>query len=174
MGDVVKEVGKVIKVISGFPGVGKSWLFNNQEQLGLKVSDSDSSNFSWISEGVRHPEFPNNYVEHIKEQMETSDVVLVSSHDVVREALMQAGIEFLTVYPNINDKEEYLKRFIERGSKEVFVKLINDNWDAWLSNLNKNNDDLHIELNLGEYLSDFVLDRHNKDSKLTLTISGKF
>ncbi len=165
---------KVIKVISAFPGVGKSWMFNNQQDLGLKVSDSDSSNFSWLSKGVRHPDFPNNYIEHIKDAMQTNDVVLVSSHDVVRDALTQAGIEFLTVYPNISDKDEYLQRFIKRGSDQAFVKLINDNWDEWISNINKNAGDLHVELNLGEYLSDFVLDRHTKDSKLTFSISGKF
>lgn len=170
----LENINKVIKVISGFPGIGKSWLYNHQDKFGIKVSDSDSSAFSWITEGVRHPQFPANYIEHIKECIENFDVVLVSSHDVVRDALKAAGIEFLTVYPNINDKEAYIKRFIERGSKEAFVKLINDNWDQWIKNINLNNDDLSIELNLGEYLSDYVLDKHNKDSRLTFSIKGKF
>jgi hypothetical protein len=176
--DKVSEVvaeNKVVKVISAFPGVGKTWMFNNQEELGIKVSDSDSSSFSWLSEGVRNPDFPANYVAHIKEAVNTSDVVLVSSHETVRDALVKAGIEFITVYPSIEDKEEYLKRFVERGSKEAFVGLINKNWDEWISNINKSNDgNLSIQLNLGAYLSDFVLNKHTDDSKLSFSISGKF
>jgi hypothetical protein len=163
---------KLVKIISGFPGIGKSWLFDNQEKLGIKVSDSDSSKFSWISEGVRNPDFPNNYIEHIKEIIKTVDVVLVSSHDVVRDALKQAGLEFLIVYPDINDKDEYIKRFIQRGSNEAFVKLISDNWDQWVANISSSTG-VKVQLNLGEYLSDLVLDK-DKDPRLSLSISGKF
>ena len=165
----------VVQVISGFPGIGKSWLYNNQDDLGLKVNDSDSSQFSWLEDGVtRNPDFPNNYIKHIKDQMTKSDVVLVSSHDVVRDALKDAGIKFITVFPHVDDKEEYIKRFIERGSKETFVKLIEANWNNWLANINNNDDGLHVELNLGEYLSGFILGSHNKDSKLSFSIKGTF
>jgi hypothetical protein len=167
-------LGETVKVISAFPGVGKTWLYTHQTELGLSIVDSDSSEFSWISKGVRHPDFPNNYIKHIKECIKTFDVVLVSSHDIVRDALRENGIMFITVYPDINDKEEYIQRFIRRGSPEPFVKLINDNWNEWISNLNSSNKDLTVQLNLGEYLSDFVLNKHNDNSKLNLTISGKF
>ena len=168
------EQVKQIKVISGFPGIGKSRLYQNQNTLGIKVSDSDSSKFSWLSEGVRNPDFPNNYIKHIKEIINDFDLVMVSSHDIVRNALKEAGIEFLTVYPNINDKDEYIKRFIERGSTEVFVKLVDENWNQWINDINQNKDGLHVELNLGEYLSDIVLNKHTNDSKLTFSICGKF
>lgn len=52
------------KVISGFPAVGKSYMFNDKSDL--IVLDSDSSLFSWESEGVRHPDFPNNYYNILK------------------------------------------------------------------------------------------------------------
>ena len=165
---------KFIKVISGFPGIGKSWLFDNQVELGIKVSDSDSSSFSWLGDGIRNPDFPNNYIEHIKEAIKHFDIVLVSSHEVVREALKKNNIEFCTVYPDIKDKEEYIKRFTDRGSPKSFVDLITKNWDDWVSAINKPNDGISIQLNLGEYLSDYVLKRHTKDSKLSFTISGKF
>lgn len=48
---------KKTKVISGFPGVGKSFNHYNTDD-NLIVLDSDSSLFSWESEGVRHPDFP--------------------------------------------------------------------------------------------------------------------
>ena len=47
------------KIIAGFPGIGKSYVFNQRK---YKCLDSDSSLFSWIEKGVRHPDFPNNYI----------------------------------------------------------------------------------------------------------------
>ena len=55
---------KNTRVISGFPGIGKSYLFNNGKNI--LIIDSDSSNFSWLEPGVRNPEFPHNYMKHIK------------------------------------------------------------------------------------------------------------
>ena len=58
-------------IISGFPGIGKSHLYDR----GWDALDSDSSHFSWVkdSEGKntkeRHPDFPNNYMEHIKNNL---------------------------------------------------------------------------------------------------------
>lgn len=55
--------------------------------------DSDSSNFSWVKDEngnntkERNPEFPKNYIEHIKSNIGKVDVIFVSSHKVVREAL---------------------------------------------------------------------------------------
>ena len=107
------------KVISGFPGVGKSYLFNNTD---LKVLDSDSSNFSWIkdSEGrntkERNPDFPQNYIDHIKKNIGKVDIILTSSHDVVRKALKESCIDYILVHPNIRAKEEYIERYTQRGN----------------------------------------------------------
>lgn len=83
-------------VISGFPGIGKSYMYNNMKDL--KILDSDSSKFSWVKdeEGKntkeRNPDFPNNYIKHIKDNMDSSDIILVSSHKVVRDALKDNDI----------------------------------------------------------------------------------
>ena len=110
------------KVISGFPGVGKSYLFNNTD---LKVLDSDSSNFSWIkdSEGrntkERNPDFPQNYIDHIKKNIGKVDIILTSSHDVVRKALKESCIDYILVHPNIRAKENTLKDIRKEGMMKV-------------------------------------------------------
>ena len=129
------------KVISGFPGIGKSYAVKNFTHL--KLLDSDSSKFSWIpdpnnlSDKVRNPQWPQNYITHIKSVMDDYDHILVSTHIEVRNALREANIDFTLVYPNssIETREEYVDRFIERGSDAAFVELIRSNWDAWLSAL---------------------------------------
>ena len=47
---------------------------------------------------VRNPEFPKNYIEHIKENIGKVDYIFVSTHEEVRKALTDAGIEFILVY----------------------------------------------------------------------------
>lgn len=83
------------KVISGFPGVGKSTLFNT----GLNCSDSDSSKFDKSL-------FPGNYISHIQKLLNSGelDFVFVSSHEIVRDALISAEIPFTLVYPCLEAK----------------------------------------------------------------------
>lgn len=66
---------KETTIISGFPGIGKSYFFRNQEYNNRTVLDSDSSEFSWVKDEngnntkERNPDFPSNYIDHIKENM---------------------------------------------------------------------------------------------------------
>lgn len=93
-------------IISAFPACGKSYVFENEKKI--KVLDSDSSQFSWRVDGsgqkVRDENFPGNYIQHIKDNLGKADVIFVSSHLQVREAMAAAGLKFVTVYP-----EPYLK-----------------------------------------------------------------
>lgn len=50
-------------IILGFPGVGKSTLAQKEG-----YQDSDSSLFSWApTSRTRHPEWPDNYLDHLEE-----------------------------------------------------------------------------------------------------------
>lgn len=138
------------RVISGFPGVGKSTLHANAEAAGKLVSDSDSSGFP--KDG-----FPANYIEHIKQKINECDLVLVSSHDVVRAAMVAEGIAFTLVYPNRGLKAEYLRRYRKRGSPEAFVKLLDEKWDEWIDGCERQEKCSHVVLrNPDEYLADVV------------------
>lgn len=151
-------------IISAFPGCGKTTYYKKWSQYsheniwrrdkggyqaynnvgkpcGLKILDSDSSEFSWIytTDGVktdaRNPHFPDNYIQHIKDRINTEDVIFVSSHKVVRDALKEAGIEYYLVFPNFDLKEEWMERFKKRGSSEQFIKLISDNWETFINEM---------------------------------------
>lgn len=122
------------KIISAFPGCGKSHFFNNNKQICL---DSDSSNFSWIlsSSGVkeRNPAFPRNYIEHIKENIGKYEYIFISSHEEVRNALLNECLFFYLVYPSYEMKDSFIKRYIERGSSKEFISLLAKNWHDWLT-----------------------------------------
>lgn len=152
------------KVISAFPGCGKSTYYkewsqyskenvwrrrNNGEQVlnkigepcGEKILDSDSSLFSWIYDengnktNQRNPEFPQNYINHIKEHLETEDIIFVSSHKVVREALEKEGIPYYLIYPRKDMKETWMYRFRRRGNDEAFIKFQDEHWDEFIEDM---------------------------------------
>ena len=149
-------------VIAAFPGCGKSTYYNansiyanggsykNDEKR--RILDSDSSLFSWIYDdfgnksSVRNPAFPKNYIEHIKKELDNQDIIFVSTHDNVRTAMLVAGIQYVLVYPHQSMKDEWIRRYEERGNNEAFIKLINDNWDNWIDGLRMDPTPYKIEL----------------------------
>jgi hypothetical protein len=140
-------------IICGFPGIGKSYAAKKRGW-----HDSDSSQFSWVSYGdvprVRDPEFPANYIAHIARLEGT---VLVSSHSVVRNALVQADLSFSVCYPERQCLSEYLERYRQRGSPESFVILLASNWDNWLGEMeNETRATSHLVLRPGQYLDDVL------------------
>ena len=123
-------------IIAAFPGVGKTCFYSNNKDT---VLDSDSSNFSWVKDekgnntDVRNPNFINDYMTYIKENIGKYDYILTSSHAAVREALYLNLLDYVLVIPPLNQREEYCNRYKERNSPESFIKLLRDNWDSWLA-----------------------------------------
>ena len=149
---------KDTKIISAFTACGKTYVFENFK--GKVILDSDSSKFSWVIVGnqkVRHPDFPQNYIDHIKENIGKADYIFVSTHDNVRRALEKAGIDFYLVYPDRSLKEEWIGRCFLRGSGEKFCQLIADNWNNWIDGLEEDSKKhKSMKLKYGEYLSNVI------------------
>lgn len=141
------EHSKVTMVISAFPGCGKSHLFRNKGDM--KILDSDSSTFD-------KSQFPQNYIEHIKSNIGDADIILVSSHKEVRDALVSEVINFTLVYPSRDIKDEYIQRYIDRGNDGKFVDLLKQNWDIWNDELEQQVGCEKIKLESGQYLSDVI------------------
>lgn len=148
-------------IISAFPACGKTYAVNNlQEKYHLKMVDSDSSKFSWTENHERNPEFPDNYIQHIHElcnmpdnDENKPDIIFVSSHEVVRNALIKNNIKYILCYPSTFLKDEWMRRIRERGNDENFIKFIDDNYMAFIHD---------IEYMDGKGLvSHFMLDKEN-------------
>jgi hypothetical protein len=134
-------------VVSAFPGCGKSHLFRNKGEK--KILDSDSSTFD-------KSQFPQNYIEHIKSNIGKVDIILVSSHKEVRDALVSESINFTLVYPSKDIKDEYIQRYIDRGNDGKFVELLKQNWDNWTDELENQEGCEKIKLESGQYLSNVI------------------
>lgn len=160
------------KIYSVFPACGKTWFCEHQDDYGLNILDSDSSQFSWIEtversiDGEvtkkRNPDFPNNYIQHIKDTVETGlyDYIFVSSHKEVRDALDEAGIKYTIVRPEQSCLAEWVGRCYLRqlkGNNGFPIEVLVKNWDEWIGQCFEcgiNHEE--IVLTHGEYLSDIL------------------
>lgn len=167
----MKTMNKIqTRIISAFPGTGKSYYHNKFEDNSI---DSDSSEFSWVKDSngnntkERNPEFPQNYIEHIKENIGKYKFIFVSSHKVVRDALKEECLFFYLIYPNKDIKGEFIQRYKDRNSPDGFIKLLGDKWDEWIKECSLEKYGCsNIEMifpNLEEELS-FIVASENGDS----------
>lgn len=148
---------------SAFPGTGKTHLFQNQSDL--KVLDSDSSKFD-------KSEFPGNYIKHIQNHLGKADVICISSHKEVRDALVAQNMIFSLVYPHVRLKDEYLQRFRGRGDVDGFIKLIASNWNNWLLELRNQKHCKHIVLKSGEFLSEKICELKQERDRISFMACG--
>jgi len=133
------------RLVSAFPGAGKTYFYG----LGLSCIDSDSSTFNKV-------DFPSNYIENIKNNIGKFNYILISSHENVREALVDSGLNFTLVYPDISLKDEYLKRYKNRGSADGFINLLDKNWNEWITQLQNQKGCTHIVLKKNQFISNVI------------------
>lgn len=134
-------------VISAFPACGKSYVYRNYNGKPYTMLDSDSSQYSWIYEnGVRtnkrNPNFIEDYIAHIKENIGKVDCIFVSSHKDVRQALRDNNIKYFMVYPSLDMKEEMLNRMKERGNDDKFISFQREHFEEFVIDIIKENKEL--------------------------------
>ena len=124
-------------VISAFPACGKTYACNNYSMF-FNMSDSDSSSFSRTkTDGVRNPNFPGNYISHIKSLIkeDNNHFIFVSSHKEVRDMMTNFNIDFYTIYPESDLMDEWVDRMIKRGNDDKFISFITNNWDNFMKEI---------------------------------------
>lgn len=119
---------KEVLVVAGFPGTGKTMATKLLKDTGYIVADLDSSEFS--KEG-----FPFNYIDRLVEYLQANvyDVIFISTHVDVRNEMDYRNLRYTTVFPARSLKAEYMDRYIKRGSPDNFLKLVDDNWNGWMN-----------------------------------------
>lgn len=146
-------------VISGFPGVGKTTLERYE-----RIIDLESSGFHWFETPgefvptVRHlhPEWPRNYVKKIDELSQNyMKIVLISAHAEVRELLQKQKIPYIIVCPTLDCKNEYMIRYLRRGSDAEFIAKMYQSFRESLVSL-ADDPAPKIYLARGQYLQDVL------------------
>lgn len=133
-------------VISAFPATGKTYVADRYPN----VVDSDSSAYP------KGRAWPGNYIADIERHLADGKTILVSSHQEVREALVDAGIPFALVYPRRDLRREYRKRMEFRGSPAALVEKIDGLWDVMLDSMERQGGCTHYVLGPGDFLADIL------------------
>jgi len=140
------------RIIAAFPGIGKSTFHKNNPTTTL---DSDSSEWSWVTfeNGTKegNPEFPQNYIKHIKSNIGKYEFIFVSTHAEVRKELLDNCMFFYWISPHDGRKKEFMKRYVERGNDDPFVKLLDANWSDWIKEFH-----FYSDVGLKKIYSSFV------------------
>ena len=84
------------------------------------------------------------------------DVVFVSTHQNVRQALRDNNISYILVYPAVDTKDEMLQRYVTKGSTPEFVDMMRANWDDFIEDMQQDETPDKIELQSNQYLSAVV------------------
>ena len=154
---------KDAKIISGFPGTGKTYC--KRKHSYLNISDSDSTFFSWTEKNgikIRNKKFPKNYIQYIKRNKRCYDIIFISTHEEVRNALIKEKLAFTLVVPEKTLKSEYITRFMKRRNDQNFIDLININWNTWLNDIDRfalQKNVPIIKLQENQYLFDILKDQ---------------
>lgn len=137
-------------IIAAFPLCGKTWCHDYSCTLDRTSLDSDSSKFHWITHAIadeegnpivtkdENPDFPENYVEHIKNNIGKYDFIFVSTHESVLDALDAAGLDYVLVYPEKQLMEEWIGRYWVRSLKDkngFDVNKLYKMWRVWINSL---------------------------------------
>lgn len=160
----MKEYKQTGLIICGFPGVGKSATATVAKEryhsFDFRDMESTPYRFTFEAGGGRfeNPSFPTNYVDDIRQSSGPHGfkVTMVSCHQNVRNELKNQGLCYLIVVPERSLKEEYIRRYVVRGSDFSLIEQVYRNWDNWIDGLEKDGAPV-IHLSSGEFLSDVIV-----------------
>ena len=147
--------------IYAFTATGKTELNKKYKN----VIDMESTKYKYIGKVDEtskstpreiNKEWPNNYFKALDEVKNKYDYILIS--DIIcNDYLHKNNYEYWWIYPNIDLKEEYLKRCRDRGNNKDFIDWYSKLWDKWIKEcINDKNATRHIELKSGQYLEDVL------------------
>lgn len=127
-------------ILSGIAGVGKTTL---EKTYPTRVRDFESTCWKWIGGGSeehkgvlgleRNSAYPGNMMLDILDSLRTFDILCLSYHQEIRDALALHGLSCVYVFPCYGDTEEYASRYHNRGNTDYFVGRVIGNWDIVLS-----------------------------------------
>jgi len=157
-------------ILACFAGSGKSYAAKIWKDSG-QINDLESSQYQWIypegtdlsdvealkgiSDKIRNPMWPLNYIYAIKESWQNNRVTLISMQKEIRDILDYEAVDYILIYPSYDQKEIYIERYRERGNQENFIKLLETNWENWLDDL-MDDENPKTVISAGENVSDVI------------------
>lgn len=144
------------KIICGFAGIGKSTM--SKESVGFVDLESTPFKKNW-----------KVYTDVAMHMAANGYNVMLSCHKELRDMLLSNGADFEVVIPCLEDKDDYLCRYEERGNTKQFIELFEDKWDDFINEILEDRDKMHVVvLESGDFLNDYI------DKEISEEFGGAF
>ncbi|NLG04662.1 MAG: hypothetical protein GX567_12665 [Clostridia bacterium] len=169
-----EDRGEIIMIIAAFAGVGKTYFCDHLEDAKdfvcmpykyfLPETDSDNVEHEKAKADFSlqmNPEYPSNYINAILENMELYKYLVIPSDSSVLAGLEDMHIPYILCFPERTAKEEYRRRYLQRGNNEEFIDIFIGGWDNFMKSLQYDEYGAKIILAEDKYLLD-VKDRIDK------------
>lgn len=141
-------------VISAFTGTGRNYFINNTD---LKVLNLNTRDFAYTDLHKRNPNFPNNFVSCIKDNLDKYGVILLPSDDITYQSLVNKSIDYNIVFPSINLRNAYESRLRDKGVDEYFINIFLSTWEDEILKCGLQKQPKKIKLTSEDhYLSDII------------------
>lgn len=147
-------------IVSAFPASGKTWLAAHCKLLnitGYKVLDLDPTLIPKV-DGQRTSDFKECYLAMVKESIAPDTIILLSTHEEIRSALVEEGLEYSLVYPQDDLKQEWIDRLHSRQSPDSLISIVRRSWSSMLDECGNQGGCARFVLKEGQYLSDIIDD----------------
>lgn len=158
-------------IISGFPGIGKTYFKRNISTISdqLNVIDLDSSNFDLKN----HLDL---YLDTIESLADRVDILLISSHKVVRDHLVNKQIPFIVSYPKKEMFEDYIKSYKSRNDDDQFITYMEENFISFIDEIEGDKELTTFPIFSSEMslYSSLEFMWNHKEAHLTLLAEGEY
>lgn len=146
-----------MRILACFPRTGKTTFVEENKDVLLDAG------FSNYTAGTTE----EAYLLELQAYHNDGKPIVIGNEPFVFEYLLTKGIPFGIVYPEVNCREDYRQRFInkltatgdvdeEMASQSIPVHELDEGWEGWVERCVNQYNCLHIRMYPGEYLGNIV------------------
>ena len=133
-------------VCAAFCGTGKTYICEKTDIKAIEVEY-----WKYKEKGLF-----KEYIQDVKKYFGKVDYIFIATDPEGMKLLNNEGFNITLIYPRNELRNEYLDRYIERGSSYDFIGRFMKHWDTWIDELKEQEYCKHIVLDSGQYLLDIL------------------
>ncbi len=132
-------------ICAAFCGTGKTFICNKTNINAIEIE------YWKYKDGLQ-----KEYIEDIRRYYGKIDYIFIATDPEGLNLLRHEGFEITLVYPENELRNDYLDRYIERGSSPDFIGTFMIYWNPWINELKELKYCKHIVMKKGQYLHDVL------------------
>ena len=142
---------KNTKIIAAFCGAGKTYICEKTDIDAIEIEY-----WKYVEKGLFY-----EYILEMKKHFGTVDYIFIATDPEGLRLLHKEGFQITLVYPEIELRNEYLDRYIERDSPHDFIGVFMKCWNLWINELKEQSYCSHVVLAKGEYVETYLSSLNN-------------